>query len=55
MMESTYIYQTVMYVYMSHVQYYFDVNEVESWLKEKVPLVFSQNYDRDEASFMRHF
>ena len=32
------------------VQYYSDANEVESWLKEKEPLVSSHNYGKDDAS-----
>ena len=33
-----------------NVQYYSDANEVESWLKEKEPLVSSHNYGKDDAS-----
>ena len=31
-------------------QYYSDANEAESWMKEKEPLVTSNDYGRDEAS-----
>ena len=31
-------------------QYYSDANEAESWMKEKEPLVTSDDYGRDEAS-----
>ncbi|KAL5008187.1 hypothetical protein ScPMuIL_013768 [Solemya velum] len=31
-------------------QYYADANEAESWMKEKMPLVCSDDYGRDEAS-----
>ena len=32
------------------LQYYSDANEAESWMKEKEPLVTSDDYGRDEAS-----
>ena len=31
-------------------QYYADANEAESWMKEKMPLVTSDDYGKDEAS-----
>ncbi|XP_052769142.1 spectrin beta chain, non-erythrocytic 2-like isoform X1 [Mya arenaria] len=31
-------------------QYYTDANEAESWMKEKMPLVTSDDYGKDEAS-----
>ena len=31
-------------------QYYSDANEAESWMKEKEPLVTSDDFGRDEAS-----
>ena len=31
-------------------QYYSDANEVESWIKEMMPLVCSNDYGKDEAS-----
>ncbi|XP_012946429.2 spectrin alpha chain, non-erythrocytic 1 [Aplysia californica] len=31
-------------------QYYADANEAESWMKEKMPLVCSDDYGKDEAS-----
>ena len=40
-------------------QYYSDANEAESWMKEKEPLVTSDDYGRDEASakviYLSHF
>ncbi len=32
------------------LQYYADANEAESWMREKMPLVSSQDYGRDESS-----
>ena len=31
-------------------QYYADANEAESWMKEKMPLVCSEDYGNDEPS-----
>lgn len=31
-------------------QYYADANEAESWIKEKMPLVTSKDYGKDEPS-----
>lgn len=31
-------------------QYYADANEAESWMKEKMPLVTSDDYGKDEGS-----
>ena len=31
-------------------KYYADANEAESWMREKMPLVSSQDYGRDESS-----
>lgn len=31
-------------------QYFADANEAESWVKEKEPMVLSQDYGRDEDS-----
>lgn len=31
-------------------QYYCDANEAESWMKEKMPLVSSEDYGNDEPS-----
>ena len=36
--------------YDLHVQYYSDANAAESWMKEKEPLVISEDYGHDEAS-----
>ena len=40
--------------YISYVvcclQYYADANEAESWMKEKMPLVCSDDYGKDEAA-----
>lgn len=33
-----------------YVQYYSDANAAESWMKEKEPLVVSEDYGHDEAS-----
>ena len=38
----------VMFV-LSPPQYYADANEAESWMKEKMPLVCSDDYGKDEA------
>ena len=32
------------------LQYYADANEAESWIKEKLPLVQSEDYGKDEAT-----
>ena len=40
----------IILLYIGFLQYYSDANEVESWLKEKEPLVSSHNYGRDVAS-----
>ena len=32
------------------MQYYSDANAAESWMKEKEPLVVSEDYGHDEAS-----
>jgi hypothetical protein len=44
----------VMYNMYIHVlcglQYYSDANAAESWMKEKEPLVISEDYGHDEAS-----
>ncbi|EHH63003.1 hypothetical protein EGM_15887 [Macaca fascicularis] len=34
-------------------QYFLDVSELEGWVKEKQPLVSSQDYGRDEAATLR--
>ena len=36
--------------YFNFPQYYADANEAESWMKEKMPLVTSDDYGKDEAS-----
>lgn len=35
-------------IYCNLFQYYVDVNEVELWMKEKMFLVISDDYGRDE-------
>lgn len=35
---------------MFALQYYADAGEAEAWIKEKMPLVTSDDYGRDEAS-----
>ena len=37
-------------VYSDNLQYYSDANAAESWMKEKEPLVISEDYGHDEAS-----
>ena len=32
------------------IKYYADANEAESWIREKMPLVCSDDHGRDEAS-----
>ena len=32
------------------LQYYADANEAESWMREKMPLVTSEDYGRDETT-----
>lgn len=40
-----------MYFIMNSIpQYYADANEAESWMKEKMPLVCSDDFGKDEAS-----
>jgi len=41
-------------LWTSYLQYYSDANEAESWMKEKEPLVTSDDYGRDEASAKVH-
>ena len=36
--------------YFVRFQYYADANEADSWMKEKMPLVTSDDYGKDEAS-----
>ena len=35
---------------VNDAQYYSDANAAESWMKEKEPLVISEDYGHDEAS-----
>ena len=45
----TYIYMIVL-IYVFSIQYYSDANAADSWMKEKEPLVISEDYGHDEAS-----
>ena len=37
-------------IVVNDLQYYSDANAAESWMKEKEPLVISEDYGHDEAS-----
>lgn len=46
--EFEFIYLEVLLFIVIYFQYYVDVNEVELWMKEKMFLVISDDYGRDE-------
>lgn len=47
--DNQYIYHkyTMLFVFM---QYYTDANEAESWMREKMPLVLSEDYGKDQPT-----